>query len=581
MLLRHRLGHDARLLRQGVRLNAHLRFRHGFSNDAGLFRQNIALNIRLRFRHNARLFRQSVTLGTGLRLGDDTGLFGQSVALNPRLRFRHNPRLFGQSVALYPRLRLGDDARLFRQHFLLHAGLGFRDRLRHDAGLGRQSLRLNARLRFRHRFGDDARLFGQSVMLDARLGFRDRLRHNARLRRQSFGLQSVLRFGHGRRDRLGLRRDRFRLRRRLGAHHRLRDRLRLRCQRFIAHGLLRVRQRHRDFLRLFGKRFGHQSRLETLGFLLPVHQLPHRFRQNRALRLRHDIRDQLRLFRRRHSAAVGHRRSARFQHGLFLHFQNFFLRFDLRLRHRLGLRGDRFRRLRRRQIAVFNHDLRHLHLNRLRRSGRRHGHGHAALLHRRKQRRQRFIRVFLGIRDRPRDQVALHFGRVLLGFGKGLGHRARRHFLTLRKDFGHCFRLRFGLYLRGFDLRLRQRVDQSVQPLRSGRGQLFQPALHPAALHLQLDDGRHGLRLRVLHTQFFLNAFLFAGCALSQAGCENGIVLFSLFQRLRQFGDFVTAGRILTGFGQRFRQQFHIAARFLLRLLHHGDLVLVHFFLRG
>ena len=136
-----------------------------------------------------------------------------------------------------------------------------------------------------------------------------------------------------------------------------------------------------------------------------MHQLTHCFRQNGTLRLSHDVSNHFSLFRRGHTAAAHHRIGrSRLDHGFFLHFQNFFLRFDLRLRHGFCLRRNDFRlRQRRRGIIIFYHNLR-----RLRRRQR------ASLLYRSKQRRQRFIGVFLRISNRFGNQTALYFRRVLL-----------------------------------------------------------------------------------------------------------------------------------------------------------------------
>ena len=493
-----------------------------------LFRQSLRQRARLRFGDDARLFRQDFLLNVRLRFGDDPRLLRQRLPLNFRLRFGDDPRLLRQRLPLNFRLRFGDDARLLRQRFPLNFRLRFGD----DAGLLRQRLALNRALRFRHR----------------------------------------------RRDRLGLGGDGFGLRRLLRADHGLGDGLRLRRQRFLAHRFLRFGQSRRDFLRLFGKRLRHQSRLKTLRFLLPVNQLPHRFRQNRALRSGDDVRDQARLFFGAHAPAGrggrGNERrrggQAAFRHRLFLHFQNFFLRLNLRLRHRFRLRGDRgFALNGGGGVVVFDHDLRGLSRD-LPES--------AVFLNRRKQRRQSFVRMLLRFGDRLGDHASLNFRCALLGFGKRLRHRAGGHFLTLRKDLRHRFRLRFRHGFSRFQLSLSQRLHQRFDAFRPqfGRSRPLHDdaaALNGDALHGN-GDGLSLRRLQILHAQFVLNAGNF------RRGIGRRQSFPRTFQRFRQFGGFLPARRIVARFGQRFRQQFHVAARVFLRLLHDRQLALVHFFLR-
>ena len=558
------------LFRQSLRQRARLRF----GDDARLFRQDFLLNVRLRFGDDPRLLRQRFPLNFRLRFGDDARLLRQRLPLNFRLRFGDDAGLLRQRFPLNFRLRFGDDAGLLRQRLALNRALRFRDSRRDDAGLGRQSLRLNIGLGFRHGLRHDARLFRQSFPLDFRLRFGD----DARLLRQRLALNRALRFRHRRRDRLGLGGDGFGLRRLLRADHGLGDGLRLRRQRFLAHRFLRFGQSRRDFLRLFGKRLRHQSRLKTLRFLLPVNQLPHRFRQNRALRSGDDVRDQARLFFGAHAPAGrggrGNERrrggQAAFRHRLFLHFQNFFLRLNLRLRHRFRLRGDRgFALNGGGGVVVFDHDLRGLSRD-LPES--------AVFLNRRKQRRQSFVRMLLRFGDRLGDHASLNFRRALLGFGKRLRHRAGGHFLTLRKDLRHRFRLRFRHGFSRFQLSLSQRLHQRFDAFRPQFGR--SRPLHDDAAALNGDtlhgngDGLSLRRLQILHAQFVLNAGNF------RRGIGRRQSFPRAFQRFRQFGGFLPARRIVARFGQRFRQQFHVAARVFLRLLHDRQLALVHFFLR-
>ena len=87
-------------------------------------------------------------------------------------------------------------------------------------------------------------------------------------------------------------------------------------------------------------------------------------------------------------------------------------------------------------------------------------------------------------------------------------------------------------------------------------------------------DGLPLRRLQILHAQFVLNV----GNFRRRIGRRQSFP--RAFQRFRQFGGFLPAGGIVARFGQCFRQQFHIAARVFLRLLHNRQLALVHFFLR-
>ncbi len=223
-------------------------------------------------------------------------------------------------------------------------------------------------------------------------------------------------------NRVRLRRDGFLLRFLLRVEHRFGDDLRLTLQSFLANRFLRFRQRVRNGFGLLRKRLRHQSRLETLRFLLTVDKFAHCFGQQGGLRFGNHVGNHFGLFRgihteRRRPAEHRHGRSfcRRFQNRLFLRvkqfllrFQQFRLRFTLRLRHGFRLLFQQFVGLnpRLRHVRVFNNDLRH---------GRTAART-AVFLNRRKQSRQCFIGVFLRFGQSFGNNAALHLRRALLRF---------------------------------------------------------------------------------------------------------------------------------------------------------------------
>ena len=192
---------------------------------------------------------------------------------------------------------------------------------------------------------------------------------------------------------------------------------------------------------------------------------------------------------------------------------------------------------------------------------------------------QRVVRVALGIRQSFRDNGALRFRRALLRFRKRFGHRARRHFLTFAENLSHRFRLRLRLHFGRFRLRFGNRFNQRLNRIGSARyRQLCRPLRKLRVRHRGLT---------ILRPHQFLNARGGARIGLRRLNAGlypfrvRRIIVFRFFQRLSQLFDFALAVRVLSSFGQSPRQHFHLLAGFFLRLLHHLQLVLIHFFLRS